>query len=84
MKFIELGRSHQGTVKDLLEKLNGIRGNAIEEKDYWPRTPRGLGDVLRRIAPGMRLLGVQLSVEDKPKRDGVHCILQKISGSSDS
>lgn len=83
MKFIELGRSHQGTVKDLLEKLNGIRGNAIEEKDYWPRTPRGLGDVLRRIAPGMRLLGVQLSVESKPKRDGVHCILQKISGSSD-
>lgn len=84
IKFIELGRSHQGTVKDLLEKLNGIRSNALEEKEYWPRTPRGLGDVLRRIAPGMRLLGAQLSVENKPKRDGVHCILRKIPGSADS
>ncbi len=84
LKFIELGRSHQGTVKDLLEKLNGIRSNAIEEKEYWPRTPRGLGDVLRRIAPGMRLLGVQLSVENKPKRDGVHCMLRKIPGTADS
>ena len=84
IKFIELGRNHQGTVKDLLGKLNDIRGNAFEEKDYWPRTPRGLGDVLRRIAPGMRLLGVQLTVENKPKRDGVHCILRKIPGSGDS
>ena len=80
IKFIELGRSHQGTVKDLLEKLNDIRSNAFEEKEYWPRTPRGLGDVLRRIAPGMRLLGVQLSVENKPKRDGIHCTLKKIPG----
>lgn len=78
LRFIDLGHSFQGTVKELLEKLNDIRGTGLEEKDYWPRTPRGLGDVLRRIAPGMRLLGVHLSVDNKPKRDGVHCTLRKI------
>jgi len=84
IKYLEQGGSHLGTVKDLLVKLNDVRGTALEEKDYWPRTPRGLGDVLRRIAPGMRLLGVHLSVENKPKRDGVHCILRKIPVSFDS
>lgn len=83
LKFIELGHSHQGTVKDLLMKLNDMRGTALEEKDFWPRTPRGLGDILRRVAPGMRLLGVQLSVANKPKRDGVHCTLRKISDVAD-
>jgi len=78
LRFIELGHNHQGTVKELLDRLNELRYVGIEEKEYWPRTPRGLGDVLRRIAPGMRLLGVHLSVENKPKRDGVHCLLRKI------
>jgi hypothetical protein len=83
LKLIDLGDSHSGTIKDLLDKLNGLRGTAMEEKDYWPRTPRGLGDILRRIAPGMRLLGVYLSVENKPRRDGVHCTLRKIPSTSD-
>jgi hypothetical protein len=78
LRFIELGHNHQGTVKELLDRLNELRYVGIEEKEYWPRTPRGLGDVLRRIAPGMRLLGVHLSVENKPKRDGIHCLLRKI------
>jgi hypothetical protein len=81
LRYVELGRSHQGTVKDLLDALNGLRSGLMEEKEYWPRSPRGLGDVLRRIAPGMRLLGVYLSVDNKPKRDGVHCTLRKIPGS---
>lgn len=79
LKLIEKGLQHQGTVKSLLEKLNSIREN-YGEKDYWPHHPRGLADQLRRIAPSLRLLGVFLSVENKPKRDGVHCILKKIEG----
>jgi len=82
LRYVELGRSHQGTVKDLLDALNGLRSGLMEEKEYWPRSPRGLGDVLRRIAPGMRLLGVHLSVDNKPKRDGIHCTLRKIQGST--
>lgn len=80
LKLVESGQSFHGTVKKLLEKLNTARLSPTEEKDYWPKTPRGLADQLRRIAPGMRLLGVHLSVENKPRRDGVHCELKIIPG----
>ena len=80
-KFIESGQSHQGTVKKLFEKLSAQRPYPTEEKDYWPKSPRGLGDQLRRIAPGMRLLGIHLLVENKPRRDGVHCELRIIPDS---
>jgi hypothetical protein len=80
LKLVESGQSFQGTVKKLLEKLNSARPSPVEGKDYWPKTPRGLADQLRRIAPSMRLLGVHLSVENKPRRDGVHCELKIISG----
>ena len=77
LKFVEQGGRHMGTVKDLLEKLDSLRNTSLEHKDYWPRSPRGLADILRRVAPSMRLLGVHLSVNDK-HRDGVHCSLWKI------
>ena len=83
IKLVESGQSHQGTVKELLIKLNNISETAVEEKEYWPRTPRGLGDQLRRIAPSMRLMGIHLSVENKPQRDGIHCSLKKIPGDFD-
>ena len=77
LQFVEQGKSHHGTVKELLDKLNSISGIAIEAKDHWPRSARGLADILRRVAPSMRLLGVHLSVNDR-HRDGVHCSLWKI------
>lgn len=77
VKYVEQGQNHHGTVKDLLAKLNAIRDNFHDERESWPRSPRGLADILRRVAPSMRLLGVHLSVNDR-HRDGVHCALWKI------
>ena len=77
LKFVEQGGTHTGTVKDLLEKLNGQHTTLLEHKENWPRSPRGLAEILRRVAPSMRLLGAHLSVNDK-HRDGVHCSLWKI------
>ena len=77
LKFVEQGGYHAGTVKDLFEKLNGSRSTLLEHRENWPRSPRGLADTLRRVAPSMRLLGIHLSVNDK-HRDGVHCSLWKI------
>jgi hypothetical protein len=77
LKFVAQGGTHTGTVKDLLEKLNGLHTTLLEHKENWPRSPRGLADILRRVAPSMRLLGVHLSVNDK-HRDGVHCSLWRI------
>ena len=72
MEFVETGRSYSGTVKGLLAELNHF-SMSMERGDYWPKSPRGLGDSLRRVAPALRQIGIQVSVDAKPRRDGVHC-----------
>lgn len=72
MEFTAKGHSYRGTVKGLLEKLNTF-SMSMERGDYWPRSPRGLGDALRRVAPALRQIGIQVSVDAKANRDGVHC-----------
>jgi hypothetical protein len=77
MEFVASGKSHDGTVKALLEKLNErLHLKSLEQGEYWPRSPKGLADGLRRAAPALRQLGIHLSVATKPKRDGVHCELR--------
>ncbi len=76
MEFVAKGLSHSGTVKQLLEALNRF-SVATERGDYWPKSPRGLGDSLRRVAPALRQVGIQVSVDAKAKNDGVHCVLCK-------
>ena len=77
IEFTEANRVYAGTVKGLLEALNHRdAGRSVERGDYWPRSPKGLGDALRRAAPALRQIGVYLCIEDRPRRDGVHCKLR--------
>jgi len=76
--FVERGHKHQGTVKQLLEKLTQrMEQKSLEHGDYWPRSPKGFADSLRRAAPALRQMGIYASVDAKPKNDGVHCTLKK-------
>ncbi|OFC36988.1 hypothetical protein BAE28_07905 [Acidithiobacillus caldus] len=75
--FAQCGRSYEGTVKGLLELLGEKRPD-LEREDYWPRSPKGLGDALRRYAPALRQLGIEVHVEQKPRRDGVHCTIGSV------
>lgn len=76
--LLERGRQYSGNVKGLLELLNSFQAQFhIERGDYWPRSPKGLGDALRRVAPALRQVGVFLEVENKPRRDGIHCHLRR-------
>lgn len=76
IEFIEdRQESHAGTVKQLLARLDLLR-LGHERNEYWPRSPRGLGDALRRLAPALRQIDIQCHVDSKPKRDGVHCELR--------
>lgn len=54
-----------GTLSDLLERLDRYRPHG----EAWPRTPKGLGDVLRRLAPALRLIGFECGAQ--PKVGGV-------------
>lgn len=74
MEFVTEGNCYTGTVKGLLGRLNLI-SMSMERGDYWPRSPKGLGDSLRRVAPALRQIGIHLSIDSKPRRDGVHCKL---------
>lgn len=82
IELVEGGGQYVGTVKGLLALLNTRNGqNSTERGDYWPRSPKGLGDALRRAAPALRQIGVHLEVESKPRKDGVYCHL-RIEGAS--
>jgi hypothetical protein len=49
----------QGTAGQLYDILNG--GYGIPDRSTWPRSPKGLSDQLRRIAPAYRAKGIEIS-----------------------
>ena len=78
IEFVEAAQTYTGTVKGLLEALNHRdAARRVERGDYWPRSAKGLGDAIRRVAPALRQIDVHLSIDDRPSRDGVHCELRK-------
>jgi hypothetical protein len=64
-----------GTMKALLEKLDKYK----QESHAWPKSPRGLGDVLRRQQPALTSLGIVIEFT-KPKKDGIHITITKTKG----
>jgi hypothetical protein len=47
----------EGTAKDLLKQLNDFIYGKPHPRRGWPKTPRGMGGALRRVAPALRKLG---------------------------
>ena len=57
MEFIDINPSGiEASVKDILSRLD--RHKPIGA-DAWPRSPKGLGDALRRASPALRQMGVE-------------------------
>ena len=54
-----------GTLSELLDRLDRYRPHG----EAWPRSPKGLGDALRRLAPALRLIGFEC--KNLPKIGGV-------------
>ena len=54
-----------GTLSELLDRLDRYRPHG----EGWPRSPKGLGDALRRLAPALRLIGFEC--KSLPKTGGV-------------
>ena len=61
-----------GTMKALLEKLEKYK----QESNAWPKSPRGLGDVLRRQQPALASLGINIEIS-KPGKHGVNVEIKK-------
>jgi hypothetical protein len=54
-----------GTLSELLDRLERFRPHG----EAWPRSAKGLGDALRRLAPALRLVGFEC--KSLPKTGGV-------------
>ncbi|MGZ8158850.1 MAG: hypothetical protein ACXWT1_05175 [Methylobacter sp.] len=61
-----------GTMKNLLEKMNKYK----QDPQFWPKSPRGLGDALRRQDPAFKTLGIDIEIS-KPGRQGVIVKIRK-------
>lgn len=74
--FVEDQGVWEGTATELL--------NSLESDDYsdektrrlrgWPRSPRGMGGALRRLAPNLRSYGINVAVDERKggaKRDRI-------------
>ena len=58
----------------MFDKLNDM----FRYEDAGPKSARGLGSILRRMAPSLRTLGYEVEIDDKHRKDGYHCLIRKI------
>ncbi|MFT4255693.1 MAG: hypothetical protein QM599_01820 [Pseudoxanthomonas sp.] len=58
--FIRNRRAWEGTAAALLAALASAADDAVTRSQAWPRSPRGLSGTLRRLAPALRLQGVEI------------------------
>ncbi len=69
ISFIEAAGSWTGTATELLEELSR-RAGAERLPEGWPKSPKALGGVLRRLAPNLRARGVGVRSGQDAKREG--------------
>lgn len=60
------------TMKALLERLEAYK----KESHAWPKSPRGLGDIIRRQQPALASLGIDIEIS-KPGKHGVNVEIRK-------
>jgi len=58
-------RDWTGTSAELLEELTQLADEAIRRAKSWPATPRQLGAILRRLAPNLRAVGVEVGFRNQ-------------------
>lgn len=70
---IGMGRTvFNGTMKELLKRLADFK----PDSESWPRSPRGLGDAIRRQLPALASVDIDIKI-GKPGRDGVPVEIRK-------
>ncbi|MHB8354830.1 MAG: hypothetical protein ACYDCF_10415 [Burkholderiales bacterium] len=74
--YVDRGNRYTGTVKGLLEVLTEHKPDH-ERDEYWPRSPKGLADTIRRYSPALRQMGIKARVDNARRKDGIHCELAK-------
>ena len=64
----------EGTASQLLTRLDGMVDGSTRQRKEWPKTPRKLSGVLKRLAPAFRKLGYTVE-QGEHERTGTPWIL---------
>lgn len=67
----------RGTMKQLLSELSNNKPKFFDPS-AWPKSPRGLGDIVKRVTPALLVRGIEVQKDDKPKKDGYHVTISKV------
>jgi hypothetical protein len=59
------GSGFEGIAAELLERLAEIAGEAATRRNAWPGSSRALSGELRRIAPNLRAVGIEVDFLDR-------------------
>jgi hypothetical protein len=65
--YINSNREFTGTATDLLKALNQIVPETQQKARSWPKRAANLAKVLRRIAPPLRKVGIEITFEPRDK-----------------
>jgi hypothetical protein len=82
-QLVPQGHKWEGTASELLDALSLEVSEQVRKRKHWPKSPRGMGGAIRRLAPAFRVAGIEVTTGRKPagKRDRLisieHTIPQK-------
>jgi hypothetical protein len=67
--FMKFKTTWSGTSEELRQALNDAAEEEHTRSRSWPRSARGLSAVLRRIAPNLRSVGLEIELPERSGRD---------------
>jgi hypothetical protein len=59
--LIEDRKEWKGIASELLDEINLLAGERLGKERGWPKTPRALSGDLRRLAPNLRAIGIDVA-----------------------
>ena len=68
--IVERTPNWEGTAQTLLTVLEGIAPEYERRMAIWPKSPRGLSGILRRLAPALRAVGLCVTFTEEYTRHG--------------
>jgi Toprim-like len=65
--FMDTKSRFEGSASELLKALNDVVPESQQKAKGWPKRPANLGKMLRRIAPPLRKIGIDITFEREGK-----------------
>jgi hypothetical protein len=78
--FVSTNGGFEGTFADLLTRLTAAASEQAVKARTWPSAPRALSSEVRRLAPNLRALGLDVQLPEGSKVKGQRILTIKVAG----